>query len=199
MAGWHVDFKIYNGMTDDVGSLMSRMQVTLDQGGGSEGHATTDLLVIGTYTVCEVEIAYRGNAANELVADPMPTGTNQRLFNDECITVNLTPGIAQLTFRDVLFSAAVTPAPTPTLGPPISAPPSPTPTPMLTPPPTMSLHLAPYPAPPAAHPTLPPTDFYVDHDRASGSPALLLALLVAISAASAAIAARASRRRYRAI
>ena len=147
LDGYMIDFEIFAG-TDTTGTPVEIVTVTLSEnangegntGNGSQGRALSGELPIGTYTVCEVEFAY--NAGGDMVpldAQPRPeagnggsTGGQQTQSGDNCITVTLTAGTAELKFLDEVLAPPPTPTPvppTPTPVPPTPTPVPPTPTP----------------------------------------------------------------------
>jgi hypothetical protein len=117
LSDYHIDFEIHQG-TGDAGVVVGTVTVTLNEnaqgqanaGNGSQGSAQSTPLAAGTYTVCEIELAYRdGYPAEPLQATPRPNaggggssgGNNQELFGTNCIVVTLTNGGADLKFLDV--------------------------------------------------------------------------------------------------
>ena len=127
LSDYHVDFEVRAGENTTSGAVVQRIVVTLSDNGegggntgnGSQGRAVGAPLPLGTYTVCEVQLAYRqGYPSVALIAAPRPSaseggstgGTNQQQVSGHCIQVTLTPGTAELKFLD----ARATPAPTAT-------------------------------------------------------------------------------------
>lgn len=121
LAGYMVDFNIYAG-TGTGSEPVETVTVTLGEnaggggntGAGSQGRIVSSELPLGTYTVCEVEVAYNSEGDEVfLEAFPRPTasqggstgGTNQEQFGEDCILVELTPGTAELKFLDLVVDA----------------------------------------------------------------------------------------------
>ncbi len=115
LAGFEIDFQIFEGEGTD-GELVDTVTVTLGEneqgqgnvGGGSQGRAVSEELPVGTFTVCEVEVARDPETGEtvELDAEPRPDestgGANQREFGENCIVVELTPGTAELQFLNTV-------------------------------------------------------------------------------------------------
>ena len=118
LEGFTIDFQIFEGEGTD-GELVETVTVTLGEnaggggntGAGSQGRIVSGDLPVGTFTVCEVEVAIGPNGEEVgLEAFPRPTageggstgGTNQEQFGDNCIIVELTPGTAELKFLDLV-------------------------------------------------------------------------------------------------
>ena len=117
LDGFEIDFLVFEG-EDNTGPLVQTITVTLGEnengggnlGNGSMGRAVGEPLPAGdTFTVCEVEEA-RNPETGEVVlldAEPRPeagnggsTGGQQTQFGENCITVELTDGTAELKFLD---------------------------------------------------------------------------------------------------
>ncbi len=112
LAGFMIEFQIF----DDDGMLVDTITVTLGEnangegntGGGSQGRIVSDPLPIGTYTVCEVPFAFNDEGDRvPLDAEPRPeagnggsTGGQQEQTGENCITVTITAGTAELKFLD---------------------------------------------------------------------------------------------------
>jgi hypothetical protein len=122
LNNYMVDFRIYPG-DDNVGEFTTAT-VTLGEnaegqgntGAGSQGRVLVEGLAPGTYTVCEIPVAYLLNAAGtarvdevELDAVPRPEagnggstgGSQTQLGNTDCIIVTVTNGRAEVKFLDV--------------------------------------------------------------------------------------------------
>ncbi len=125
LAGFMIDFQIFAG-TGTTGELVDTVTVTLGRnangegnvGNGSQGFALSEELTPGTFTVCEVEVARGPNGETvTLNAEPRPEagnggstgGTNQEQLGDNCIVVELTPGIAELQFLDEVVEQTTPP------------------------------------------------------------------------------------------
>ncbi len=160
LGDYKVDFKVHSG-DNDQGSVVQTITVTISDnqngqgntGNASQGRSVGDPLDSGTYTVCEIPIAY--NATGDRVpldVEPRPTasnggssgGTNQVQYGSNCITVDLNSGEAELKYLDKRQVPAATPiptipsSPTPTLKPGISVSPTSTVTITSTPLPTLA-------------------------------------------------------------
>ncbi len=122
LAGFTIDFQIFAGEGTE-GDLVETVTVTLGEnaggggntGGGSQGRIVSGDLPVGTFTVCEVEVAIGPNGEEvPLEAFPRPTageggstgGTNQEQLGENCIVVDLTPGTAELKFLDLRAEVA---------------------------------------------------------------------------------------------
>ncbi|MDA8219727.1 MAG: hypothetical protein M0Z94_19180 [Dehalococcoidales bacterium] len=121
-----VDFEVHQGSTAG-GEVVQTITVTLNEnaqgqgntGNGSQGRAEGGALDVGTYTVCEIPFAYKGQERVPLFVEPRPDagaggssgGTNQEQVGSDCIKVQLTPGTAELKFLD---QRQATPTPTAT-------------------------------------------------------------------------------------
>jgi LPXTG-motif cell wall-anchored protein len=131
LEGYKVDFKVYQGgQTEAVGDLKETITVTLGKnnngsgstGGGAMGDKTGKALDLGTYTVCEVPLAYK-DALPPVALDAFPRpkssqggssgGTNQTQWGDNCIVVQLTKGTAEVKFLDIKIAPIPTPTNTP--------------------------------------------------------------------------------------
>lgn len=115
LAGFEIDFLVFAGETN-TGTPVDTITVTLGEnangegnvGNGSEGRATSTELPVGTFTVCEVEVARGPNGEMvPLDAEPRPeagnggsTGGQQEQTFENCITVEITAGNAELQFLD---------------------------------------------------------------------------------------------------
>ncbi len=114
LNGYQIDFEIYAG-TGTSGTLVDTITVTLGEneqgqgnlGDGSFGKIDSDDLDAGTYTVCEVPVAYLDDDEVDLVVTPRPeagdggsTGGQQTLFGDNCIVVEVKKGTATVKFLD---------------------------------------------------------------------------------------------------
>ncbi len=115
LAGFEIDFLVFAGETN-TGTPVDTITVTLGEnangegnvGNGSEGRATSIELEVGTFTVCEVEVARGPNGEEVLLdAEPRPeagnggsTGGQQEQTFENCITVEITAGNAELQFLD---------------------------------------------------------------------------------------------------
>lgn len=115
LAGFEIDFLVFAGETN-TGTPVDTITVTLGEnangegniGDGSEGRATSIELPVGTFTVCEVEVARGPNGEEVLLdAEPRPeasnggsTGGQQEQTFENCITVEITAGNAELQFLD---------------------------------------------------------------------------------------------------
>ena len=121
LSGFMVDFRIYAG-DDNVGDFQTAT-VTLSEnaegegnvGAGSQGRIVTEGLTPGTYTVCEIPVAYQLDAGvrineTDLDATPRPeagnggsTGGGQTvLAGTDCIVVQVTSGRAEVKFLDLV-------------------------------------------------------------------------------------------------
>ena len=136
LDGYNIDFQVFAG-SNDQGMLVDTIVVTLGQnaneggnvGDGSQGMDTGTVLAPGTYTVCEVPVAYKsGFPSYNLDVVPRPeasnggsTGGQQQQYGDRCIIVTISAGNAVLQFLDIKVSVVATTTPTPT--------PTPTPVP----------------------------------------------------------------------
>ncbi len=127
LDGFEIDFQVFRGATPG-GELVETITVTLGEnaqgtgnvGSGSQGRAVGSDLLIGTFTVCEVELAMSPDTRPDVVLDafPRPTasqggssgGGNQEQTPgfDNCITVTLTGGTAELKFLDLRAQATTT-------------------------------------------------------------------------------------------
>ncbi len=150
LGDYKVDFKVHSG-DNDQGPVVQTITVTISDnqngqgntGNASQGRSVGDPLDGGTYTVCEIPIAY--NATGDRVpleVEPRPEasnggssgGTNQKQYGSNCISVDLNSGEAELKYLDKRQTQAASPtpsltsAPTPTLRPGVSISPSLTPT-----------------------------------------------------------------------
>ena len=118
LDGYSIDFEIYAGTGTD-GELVETATVTLSEnaegqgntGNGSQGRILSGELAEGTYTVCEVPVAYlEGEQDVPLEVVPRPeagnggsTGGNQTLFDDNCIVVEVkASGTAEVKFLDMV-------------------------------------------------------------------------------------------------
>ena len=118
LDGYMIDFEIYAG-TGTGGELVETATVTLSEnaegqgntGNGSQGRILSGDLAEGTYTVCEVPVAYMEGAEDvplEVVPRPESgnggsTGGNQTLFGDNCIVVEVkASGTAEVKFLDTV-------------------------------------------------------------------------------------------------
>ncbi len=116
LAGFEIDFLVFAGETN-TGTPVDTITVTLGEnangggnvGNGSEGRATSIELPVGTFTVCEVEVARGPNGEEVLLdAEPRPEagnggstgGQRQEQTFENCITVEITAGNAELQFLD---------------------------------------------------------------------------------------------------
>ncbi len=116
LAGFEIDFLVFAGETN-TGTPVDTITVTLGEnangggnvGNGSEGRATSTELPVGTFTVCEVEVARGPNGEQvPLDAEPRPEagnggstgGQQQEQTFENCITVEITAGNAELQFLD---------------------------------------------------------------------------------------------------
>ena len=129
LAGFEIDFLVFAGETD-TGTPVDTITVTLGEnandggnvGNGSQGRATSIELEVGTYTVCEVEVARGPNGEEVLLdAEPRPeagnggsTGGQQEQTFENCITVETTGGNAELKFLDEQVEEVPTEKPTET-------------------------------------------------------------------------------------
>jgi hypothetical protein len=143
LEGYTIDFKLYAG-GDDSGTLLNTIPLALVQTGGSSGTATASGLAPGTYTVCEVPLAYKAGMDDvQLQGVPRPAaggggssgGSSQSPVGDLCIRVEVTTGNAQVKFLNKRVEAA-TPTPTATLEPTATSTPEPSPTATSTPEPS---------------------------------------------------------------
>jgi len=119
-----VDFDIYAG-TGTEGQLVETVSVTLGEnaggggnvGDGSQGRIVSGELAPGTYTVCEIPVAYllEGDQVIHTVdldAIPRPepgnggsTGGQQTQFGDDCVVVEVTAsGTAEVKFLDLALA-----------------------------------------------------------------------------------------------
>ncbi len=116
LDGYSIDFLVHPG-DDNSQAPVETITVTLSEnhlgegntGNGSQGRSEGGLLPVGTYTVCEIPIAYKeGKDDVPLSVTPRPEasnggstgGTNQTQYGTDCITVEMTPGTAELKFLD---------------------------------------------------------------------------------------------------
>ena len=129
LAGFEIDFLVFAGETN-TGEPVDTITVTLGEnandggnvGNGSQGRATSIELEVGTYTVCEVEVARGPNGEEVLLdAEPRPeagnggsTGGQQEQTFENCITVETTGGNAELKFLDEQVEEVPTEKPTET-------------------------------------------------------------------------------------
>jgi hypothetical protein len=141
LSGYSIDFEIYAGDLREVdGELVEVVTVVLGEnengegnlGGGSQGFKLSSELEPGTYTVCEIPVAYTDTDEVDLEGFPRPEpgnggssgGQQEQIEGTDCIVVELTSGgRAVVQFLD-LVETDVTPTPTPT---PTTATPTPTP------------------------------------------------------------------------
>lgn len=122
LDGWMVDFEIYAGEGTE-GELVETITVTLGEnaegegntGDGSQGRIVSGELEAGTYTVCEVPVAYN-DAGDEVSLDAVPrpeagdggsTGGGQDLLEGtDCVVVEVTAsGTAEVKFLDTVVEA----------------------------------------------------------------------------------------------
>jgi uncharacterized repeat protein (TIGR01451 family) len=115
LDGYTIDFQVFAGADTNTGTPIETITVTLSEnaegqgntGNGSQGRSVSGDLLIGTYTVCEVEVATSpdGQTTVPLDAEPRPDestgGANQQEFGGNCITVTITAGTAELKFLDL--------------------------------------------------------------------------------------------------
>ncbi|MDQ5840985.1 MAG: DUF11 domain-containing protein [Chloroflexota bacterium] len=115
LNNYMIDFQVFAG-TATSGTPVTTLTVTLGEnengqgntGNGSQGRVVSDDLLLGTYTVCEVPVAYLGSSRVPLDPYPRPiaggggsTGGPQVQTGDNCITVTLTGGTAELKFLNL--------------------------------------------------------------------------------------------------
>lgn len=127
LKDYKVDYLVHSG-SNDQGSVVQTITVQLSDndlshgntGDGSQGRNTGSPLETGTYTVCEVPVAYKDNDRIPLHVEPRPTasqggssgGSPQNQFGDKCITVELNPGEPELKYlnkKDVPATPTITP------------------------------------------------------------------------------------------
>lgn len=125
LDGWMVDFDIYAGDTPE-GDPMDTVTVTLglnangegNLGNGSQGRILSGDLEVGTYTVCEIPVAYDGEG-NEVNLDAVPrpeagnggsTGGGQdQIDGTDCVVVEVTAsGTAEVKFLDAVATGTIT-------------------------------------------------------------------------------------------
>ena len=148
LEGYKIDFEVHEGGSA-TGTIVETITVTLGDNAGGEGNtgngamgrALGSALPLGSYTVCEIPVAYKGSGADRIEVPlqgyPRPPaggggstgGTNQEQVGDLCIKVDLTPGTAELKFLDLRTEMETsTPTATSTSTPSGSATPTETPT-----------------------------------------------------------------------
>ncbi len=117
LTGYSIDFQVFAGLNSTTLPVLQTITVTLNEnangqgnvGNGSQGRTAGSPLPVGPYTVCEVPFAFMGAVSVPLDAEPRPTasqggstgGSTQTQFGDNCISVSLTPGTAELKFLDL--------------------------------------------------------------------------------------------------
>jgi hypothetical protein len=123
LDGYMIDFEIRAGAGAD-GELIETATVTLNEnaegegntGNGSQGRVLSGDLEPGTYTVCEIPVAYLldegGNVIDEVDLEAVPrpeagnggsTGGNQeQIPGTDCVVVEVTAGTAEVKFLDTV-------------------------------------------------------------------------------------------------
>ncbi|HEX7195594.1 MAG TPA: prealbumin-like fold domain-containing protein, partial [Candidatus Limnocylindria bacterium] len=123
LDGYMIDFEIRAGASAD-GELIETATVTLNEnaegegntGNGSQGRVLSAELEPGTYTVCEIPVAYLldegGNVIDEVDLEAVPRpeagnggstgGDQEQIAGTDCVVVEVTAGTAEVKFLDTI-------------------------------------------------------------------------------------------------